>query len=105
MRSSSRSCRADSPMPELGDQLEHLIGAPLQPPPDGWRDARQAADLAHARRLHEQGADRYWEWRRLLRDIVTTGAPTGDISALDDTDALKAVQESVTAGPWTRRST
>ena len=62
MRSNSRSSRADSPTPEPGDRLDHLIGTPLQPLPDRWRDARQAADIAHARGLHDQGADRYWEW-------------------------------------------
>ena len=42
--------------------------------------------------------------RRLLRDVVETGAPRGDISAMEDQSGLAAVQEAVrTAGPAGRR--
>ena len=38
--------------------------------------------------------------RRLLRDVVETGAPRGDISAMEDQSGLAAVQEAVrTSGP------
>ncbi|MGH9055443.1 MAG: AMP-binding protein [Acidimicrobiales bacterium] len=36
--------------------------------------------------------------RRLLREVVATGEPAGDTSAMDDASALKAVQDAVAAG-------
>ena len=35
--------------------------------------------------------------RRLLRDVVETGAPRGDVSAMEDQSGLAAVQEAVRA--------
>ena len=35
--------------------------------------------------------------RRLLRDVVETGAPRGDISAMEDQSGLAAVQDAVAA--------
>jgi acetyl-CoA synthetase len=42
--------------------IEDLIGQPLLPLRDAWRDPEQAADLEIARRLEAEHPDRYWEW-------------------------------------------
>jgi acetyl-CoA synthetase len=49
-------------MPEQSS-LAELISAPLQPLPDRWKSATQAADIAEARKVAEEGGiDAYWEW-------------------------------------------
>jgi len=42
--------------------IEDLIGQPLLPLRDDWRDPEQAADLETARRLEAEHPDRYSEW-------------------------------------------
>lgn len=44
------------------DQLTELLSASLIRLPAEWRDEQQAAALGAARRLHDEGPDRYWEW-------------------------------------------
>ena len=44
------------------DTLGALISAPLLPLPEAWRDADRAAEIAHARALHDADPDDYWAW-------------------------------------------
>jgi acetyl-CoA synthetase len=68
--------------------LAELVSAPLQPLPDRWKSATQAADIAEARKVAENGMDAYWEWvakkHRWIKpwDTVRTGE-LGDFRYFD----------------------
>lgn len=68
----------------MSDSLSPLISTPLQPLREDWgvpeRVDRWAQDPRTGKIM-----------RRLLRDVIGHGAPTGDTSAMDDPAALDAV--------------
>ncbi|GAB2628875.1 AMP-binding protein [Prescottella soli] len=46
----------------MSDNIKDLISSPLIPLAPEWRSDQYEAEADHARALHKEGSDRYWDW-------------------------------------------
>lgn len=73
--------------------LTQLIDRPLQPLRPEWTVSERVEALRAARAMPKTRTGKIM--RRLLRDLVMHGRPTGDTSAMEDSAVLDVVAAAV----------